>query len=55
MREYICMLDGLYEEPVRIIASDILDAVEGFKYFLFRKGYTPNEIKLHRIIVEVKK
>ena len=54
MREYICMLDSLYEEPVRIMAPNILDAVEAFKYFLFRRGYTPDEIKkVHRIIVEV--
>lgn len=55
MKEYVCMLDTVDEEPVRILAPDILDAAETYKQILFDRGYTENEIKLHQIIMEVRK
>lgn len=53
MKEYICMLDTVGEEAVRILAPDILDAAETYKQILFNRGYRENEIKLHQIIKEV--
>lgn len=55
MKEYLCMLDTVDEEPVRVLAPDILDAAETYKHILFARGYTENEIKLHQIIMEVRK
>lgn len=55
MKEYVCMLDTIDEEPVRILAPDILDAAETYKQILFARGYTESEIKLHQIIMEVRK
>lgn len=60
MKEYLCMLDTVDEdtvdeEPVRVLAPDILDAAETYKQILFARGYTENEIKLHQIIKEVRK
>lgn len=55
MKEYVCMLDTVEEEPVRVLAPDILDAAETHKQILFARGYTENEIKLHQIIMEVRK
>lgn len=55
MKEYVCMLDTVDEEPVRVLAPDILDAAETYKQVLFARGYAENEIKLHQIIMEVKK
>lgn len=55
MKEYLCMLDTIDEEPVRVLAPDILDAAETYKQILFARGYTENEIKLHQIIKEVGK
>lgn len=55
MKEYLCMLDTVDEEPVRVLAPDILDAAETHKQILFARGYTENEIKLHQIIMEVRK
>ena len=55
MKEYVCMLDTVDEEPVRVLAPDILDAAETYKQILFARGYAENEIKLHQIIMEVRK
>lgn len=55
MKEYICMLDTADEEPIRVLAPDVLDAEETYKHALFGRGYTVNEIKSHKIIVEVVK
>ena len=55
MKEYVCMLDIIDEEPVRVSAPDILDAAETYKHILLSRGYTESEIKLHQIIMEVGK
>ena len=55
MKEYVCMLDTVDEEPVSVLAPDILDAAETYKQILFSRGYTESEIKLHQIITEVRK
>ena len=55
MKEYLCMLDTVDEELVRVLAPDILDAAETYKQILFARGYTENEIKLHQIIMQVRK
>lgn len=55
MKEYVCMLDTVDEEPVIVLAPDILDAAETYKQILFARGYTENEIKLHQVIMEVRK
>lgn len=55
MKEYVCMLNTVDEEPVRILAPDILVAAETYKQILFARGYTENEIKLHQIIMEERK
>lgn len=55
MKEYLCMLDTIDEELVRVLAPGILDAAETYKQILFARGYTENEIKLHQIIKEVRK
>lgn len=53
MKEYICMLDTVDEEPIRVLAPDALDAAETYKHVLFGRGYSANEVKSHKIIVEV--